>query len=64
MSFWGGFAAGAGLTLYFSILMVGTFSDGKGYLAAAHHSYERCLSDGGTKDHCLEKYLLPTEKLK
>lgn len=29
-----------------------------GTLSLARDSYARCISDGGTKDHCVSRYLI------
>lgn len=34
------------------------------YLPNAQSNYTRCISDGGTQEHCVGKYLLPQKDVK
>ena len=35
-----------------------------GNLQLAQSNYTRCIADGGTQSHCVERYLLPEKEVK
>jgi hypothetical protein len=54
--------AGAGLGIIAATVLNACLTvTSPSYLPNAQSNYTRCISDGGTQQHCVEKYLLPTK---